>query len=267
MEWRNIYRGMLMGASDVVPGVSGGTIAVLLGIYDRLIEAISGVFSKDWKKYIGFLIPLGIGVGISIVSLSKLIEYLFEHHEQATLYFFLGLIIGVIPFLLHQANYKENFKGSHMVFLLVFAALVASMAFLETGEPEAWEGSLSTGQMIALFFSGWMASMAMILPGISGSFLLLLVGVYETAIQAISQLQIGRIALIGAGVAVGLLISSKAIRYLFKRFPSHTYATVIGLVIGSVFVVFPGMPGDLILCLITFIGGLLVAYLLGKVEY
>lgn len=81
MEWKNIWRGMAMGTSDLIPGVSGGTIAVILGIYDQLIEAISGVFSRYWKKYIGFLIPLAVGMGTAIIALSHLIEYLLlEYH-------------------------------------------------------------------------------------------------------------------------------------------------------------------------------------------
>lgn len=88
MEWRNIYRGLLMGATDLVPGISGGTIAVLLGIYDRLIAAISGIFSKEWKKHIGFLIPLGLGMVIAIFLLASLIEWLFEHYPGPTQFFF-----------------------------------------------------------------------------------------------------------------------------------------------------------------------------------
>lgn len=90
-EWRNIYRGMLMGASDVVPGVSGGTIAVVLGIYDRLIEAINGFFTKEWKKHLKFLLPLGIGVVTSILLLARLIEWLFEHYPGPTQFFFPGI--------------------------------------------------------------------------------------------------------------------------------------------------------------------------------
>ena len=81
MEWKNIYRGMMMGISDVVPGVSGGTIAVILGIYDRLIAAINGIFSKEWKKHLQFLVPLVIGVGLAIFSFSHLMKWLLKYHE------------------------------------------------------------------------------------------------------------------------------------------------------------------------------------------
>lgn len=131
MEWKNIYRGMLMGASDVIPGVSGGTIAVLLGIYDRLIAAINGIFSKDWKKQLAFLIPLGIGVGIAILLLSRLIEWLFEHYAVPTQFFFLGLIIGILPYLFHEADAKRTFQMKHYVILVIGTIIVGSMAFIQ----------------------------------------------------------------------------------------------------------------------------------------
>lgn len=139
-EWRNIYRGLLMGASDVVPGVSGGTIAVVLGIYDRLIEAINGFFSKEWKKHLKFLLPLGIGIVTSIALLASVIDWLFEHYPGPTQFFFLGLIIGVLPYLTHKADMKNKFQGKHYVLLLIGAAVVASMAIFQTSETTAMEG-------------------------------------------------------------------------------------------------------------------------------
>ncbi|KGX86587.1 DUF368 domain-containing protein [Pontibacillus litoralis] len=267
MEWRNIYRGFLMGTSDVVPGVSGGTIAVVLGIYDRLIAAIDGVFSKEWKTHVRFLIPLGIGMLLAIFSMANLITWLLEAYEQPTMYFFLGLIIGIIPFLLHEADYKKTFKPIHYVFMIISACLVASLAFLQEGNPQAWGESITIGQYVILFFSGWMASMAMLLPGISGSFLLLLIGVYPIITTAIKELDMARVVTVGLGVMIGLLLSSKGINYLFKHYPIYTFATVIGMVLGSVIVIFPGVPVDILLCVIALLGGLIVSNLLGKIEH
>src|SRR5690625_807950 len=99
MEWRNVFRGMAMGVIEVVPGISSGTFAVLLGIYDRLIAAINGLTTRYWKRHIGFLIPLVIGMGIAIFSFSHVMTWLIENHIQPTYYFFIGLILGVLPFL------------------------------------------------------------------------------------------------------------------------------------------------------------------------
>ncbi len=259
MEWKNIYRGILMGISDLIPGVSGGTIAFILGIYDRLLESISGFFSRDWKKYLGFLVPLGIGVVITLLLFSRVIEYLLEHHYEATQFFFMGLIIGVIPYIMKQAEVKKNFTARHVVILLVIGTALAITAFIPTEENLAPITSLTVPVFFLLFFSGWLASMAMLLPGISGSFILLLLGVYSTAINALSTLNIPVAMAIGAGVIIGFIVSSKAIQYLLEHFTYVTYAAIIGLILGSLFVVFPGFSANittLVTSIITFALGL-----------
>jgi putative membrane protein len=269
MEWKNIYRGLMMGASDVIPGVSGGTIAVLLGIYDRLIKSISGIFSKDWKRHLGFLIPLGIGMAAAVLLLSKVIEWLFEHHPVPTNFFFLGLIIGILPYLFRQADVKNTFNIYHIILLVIGAVLISLMIFLNTNE-----GAVITDRSIAtyvlLFFSGMAGSAAMILPGISGSLVLLIIGVYSTVISAISQLQFDVLAVVGLGILCGILVVSKIIHFFLTHYRIATFALIIGLVIGSIVVVFPGWPlgmSVLLISVVTFAAGLFVAYILGKVEY
>lgn len=260
MEWKNIYRGILMGISDLIPGVSGGTIAFILGIYDRLLESISGFFSRDWKKQLGFLVPLGMGIVITLLLFSRFIEFLLDNHYEATQFFFMGLILGVLPYIMKQADVKKNFTARHLIILLVIGAALASMAFIQTDENVAPITELSVPTFFLLFFSGWIASMAMLLPGISGSFILLLIGVYSTAINALSTLNLPVVMAIGAGVIVGFIVSSKAISYLLEHFTYVTYAAIIGLILGSLFVVFPGFSADsmtLATSLVTFMVGLL----------
>ncbi len=254
-----------MGISDLIPGVSGGTIAVILGIYDRLLTAISGFFSKEWKRHIGFLLPLGIGMGSAILLLSRVIEFLLENYHAPTQFFFLGLIVGVVPFMARQAEVKRNFKLSHYLVMFVAISLLIIMAFAKTDYVLEIEGTLTLSTIAILFFSGWLASMAMLLPGISGSFVLLVIGVYPVVIQALSALHFPIIAVVGAGVVVGFIVSSKGIKYALARFPHVTYASIIGLIIGSLFVVFPGIPsgGTLVISILTFFTGLLVVIFLG----
>lgn len=269
MEWRNLYRGLIMGASDVVPGVSGGTIAVILGIYEQLIEAINGIFSRNFKKHLSFLIPLGVGVVTAIFLLAGVIEWLFEHYPRQTQFTFLGLIVGVLPFLFQQSKARENFKISHILFLIIGAVIVGSMAFFRANET-APVTDFETSTYIWLFLSGFIASAAMILPGISGSFLLLIIGSYTTIISAISNLNLLVVVIVGTGIILGILMMSKVIRFFLTAFPHMTYALVIGMVIGSVFVIFPGWADtamEMIMCIVTFLFGLLFAYLLGRVEY
>lgn len=267
MEWKNLYRGFAMGVSDLIPGVSGGTIAFILGIYDRLLEAISSFFSREWKKQLSFLIPLGIGMISAILLLSRGIEYLLEKHYEPTQFFFLGLIIGVIPFLIQQSEARQTFKAIHILIMAAGIVLLGILALLESIQPMQIGESLQVNEVLILFGSGWLASMAMLLPGISGSFILLLIGVYPVVIEALSSLDIVIIAIVGAGVVLGFIISSKLIRQALDHFPYITYAAIIGLIVGSVFVVFPGMPMDVnewLVCALTFLIGFSSAFLSGK---
>lgn len=269
MEWKNLYRGFIMGGTDVIPGVSGGTIAVLLGIYDQLIAAINGIFSKDWKKYLGFLIPLGIGVVIAIFTFARVMEWLLIHHPGPTFYFFLGLIIGVLPLLFNVADAKRTFKIQHIIILVIGAVLIGSMIFLND-EEGAIITSRTMSTYVLLFFSGALGSAAMILPGISGSFILLLIGVYPTVISAVSNFEFDVILVTGAGILMGIILMSKVINYLFNHYRAGTFAAIIGMVIGSTVVVFPGLPEStsfVFISIITFAAGLAGAYILGKVEY
>jgi len=258
MQWSNILRGLLIGVTDLVPGVSGGTVAFILGIYDRLLEAISGFFSREWKKHIGFLIPLAIGVVLALLLFSRLIDYLLETHPEPTQFLFMGLIIGVLPFIFKEAGAKQNFKSKHIILLIVLAIGMASLAFIKPDETAEAITSLSGSNVFLLFIAGWLASMAMLLPGISGSFVLLLIGVYPTAIKALKDLNIPIVLVIGAGVILGFIISSKVIRYLLTHFKYMTYAVIIGLIFGSFFIMFPGIPhgAELIASILTFLGGL-----------
>lgn len=268
MEWKNLYRGFAMGVSDVVPGVSGGTIAVLLGFYDQLIAAINNVFSRKWKESILFLIPIVLGMGTAIYSLSHLMKWLLANHSQPTYYFFVGLIIGVLPFLFRESDAKNTFQWYHYALMLLGIILILALPVNPTESPIITDRSMST--YILLFFSGMIASAAMILPGISGSFIMLVIGVYSTIMHAVSELEIPVIIVVGSGIAIGIITMSKIIHYFLKYYRHATFALIIGLVIGSIFVIFPGFASTIlsfILCLIVFVLGLFTAYLLGKVEY
>lgn len=272
MHWSNVLRGFLIGTSDLVPGVSGGTIAVMLGVYDELLAALSGLFSREWRRHIGFLLPLGLGMAAALLTLSRGMSWLLQYHYGPTQFFFLGLIIGIVPDLLQRADAKDRFKPVHIGALLAAAALVASLAFVnpQDGPQTTTVIQLTRQTAIVLFGAGWLASVAMLLPGISGSFVLLVLGVYPTAIYALSSLDIGLIATIGAGVAVGFFASSKAIRYLLAHFRDVTFAIIIGLIVGSVVVVWPGLPSasaaDFITCGLTFAAGWGATKLFGKKE-
>lgn len=166
-KWINIFKGFGMGTSDLVPGVSGGTIALLLGIYDDFISSISGLFSRRFWPSLKFLLPILVGMLIAIGLLSQLFNYLLSQHHIPTMLFFTGLILGIIPYLLTISNFKKNFSIIHYFILLLGIAIIVVFALLNHGDKHSGETlTLSFSLIIKYFIAGVFASSAMLLPGI-----------------------------------------------------------------------------------------------------
>lgn len=249
------FKGVAMGAADVVPGVSGGTIAFISGIYEELIESIDKVnlgvfkvwkqqgFKAAWKSINGsFLLALFSGIAISILSLAKLIKWLL-HNEPILLWsFFFGLVLASILYIAKQI------KGwSPKIILAIIATSVLSY-FITLAEPFA-----SPDSSLYLLFCGFIAIIAMILPGVSGAFILLILGAYQTAIDTINNLRDGlltgnmelfkdaflKFVLLAIGAVVGLKVFSKALNWMFKHQKNLTLAILTGFMIGSLNKIWP----------------------------
>ena len=246
---------MAMGAADVVPGVSGGTIAFISGIYEELIESIDninfGVFKTlkkegiktTWKSINGnFLLALFSGIAISILSLAKAIKWLL-HNEPVLLWaFFFGLVLASIIYIGKQISHW-NFKVITAIF---FSAILSY--FITLAEPFA-----SPDSSLYLFFCGFIAIIAMILPGVSGAFILLILGAYETAINTVNNLIEGlstgnfdllkdallKLAILGVGAIIGLKVFSRALNWMFKHQKNLTLGILTGFMIGSLNKIWP----------------------------
>ncbi|SCS64367.1 DUF368 domain-containing protein [Staphylococcus aureus] len=274
-KWINILKGFAMGTSDLVPGVSGGTIALLLGIYNQFIASISGIFSRRFWPSFTFLIPIIIGMLLAMGSLSNLFNYLLSQHHIPTMFFFGGLIIGIVPYLLKISNYKTSFTTKHYMMVIAGIAILIVITLMNNGDKHAGETlTLSTSLIIKYFIAGMCASSAMLLPGISGSFMLLVFGVYGTVMLAISEVVklnfagLPIILAVGFGVLAGFIISSKIIQYFLTHHKLMTFALIIGFVVGSLFAVFPGLPTNIVMwfvSLVVFIIGFIVSLTLGRI--
>lgn len=274
-KWINILKGFAMGTSDLVPGVSGGTIALLLGIYNQFIASISGIFSRRFWPSFTFLIPIIIGMLLAMGSLSNLFNYLLSQHHIPTMFFFGGLIIGIVPYLLKISNYKTSFTTKHYMMVIAGIAILIVITIMNNGDKHAGETlTLSTGLIIKYFIAGMCASSAMLLPGISGSFMLLVFGVYGTVMLAISEFVklnfagLPILLAVGFGVLAGFIISSKIIQYFLTHHKLMTFALIIGFVVGSLFAVFPGLPTNIVMwfvSLVVFIIGFIVSLTLGRI--
>ncbi|HCU8465509.1 TPA: DUF368 domain-containing protein [Staphylococcus aureus] len=274
-KWINILKGFAMGTSDLVPGVSGGTIALLLGIYNQFIASISGIFSRRFWPSFTFLIPIIIGMLLAMGSLSNLFNYLLNQHHIPTMFFFGGLIIGIVPYLLKISNYKTSFTTKHYMMVIAGIAILIVITLMNNSDKHAGETlTLSTGLIIKYFIAGMCASSAMLLPGISGSFMLLVFGVYGTVMLAISEVVklnfagLPILLAVGFGVLAGFIISSKIIQYFLTHHKLMTFALIIGFVVGSLFAVFPGLPTNIVMwfvSLVVFIIGFIVSLTLGRI--
>lgn len=274
-KWINILKGFAMGTSDLVPGVSGGTIALLLGIYNQFISSISGIFSRRFWPSFTFLIPIIIGMLLAMGSISNLFNYLLSQHHIPTMFFFGGLIIGIVPYLLKISNYKTSFTTKHYMMVIAGIAILIVITLMNNGDKHAGETlTLSTSLIIKYFIAGMCASSAMLLPGISGSFMLLVFGVYGTVMLAISEVVklnftgLPILLAVGFGVLAGFIISSKIIQYFLTHHKLMTFALIIGFVVGSLFAVFPGLPTNIVMwfvSLVVFIIGFIVSLTLGRI--
>ncbi|WP_298778204.1 DUF368 domain-containing protein [uncultured Polaribacter sp.] len=236
------FKGMAMGAADVVPGVSGGTIAFISGIYEELLGSISNVnlsmfktlknkgFKAAWKQVNGnFLLSLFIGVFISVVSLAKAIKYLLENQPILLWSFFFGLVLASIIYIGKQVE-KWDFK------IIILGIIGVVFGYVITIIPAT---NTSEINYLFLVFAGAIASCAMILPGISGSYILLLIGIYPIVMTAITNRDLKIISAIGVGVVVGLLSFSKLLKWLFANFKQEMLVVLTGLMLGSLNKVWP----------------------------
>ncbi len=243
--WRagltTFFKGMAMGAADIVPGVSGGTIALITGIYERLIRALNNIDHKLWRLFQekgvsevwhridgNFLTALLLGVLGSILSLANLLHHFLKDHPTLVWSFFFGLIAASVFFVGKRAH--------HWHFGTVLSFLVGTVvAFMITLLPPM----AAPEQAYSFFFAGMLAISAMILPGISGSFILVLLGAYKAVLAAIKELDLAILAFMTGGCVVGLLTFSKLLNWMFRRYHDLTIALMSGFLLGSLNKVWP----------------------------
>lgn len=264
-------RGLLMGSADIVPGVSGGTIALITGIYEHLIQAISNIrfrclkpllkgnfrqFKSKFQEDIDyrFFIPLVLGIGIAMVSVAKVVTYCMESYTDVTYSFFLGLILASAYILYRQI---AKVSARHLAFTVI--GFVCAFIFVSLN-PVAANHSLPV-----LFVSGMVAICAMILPGISGAFLLLLLGQYEYMLNVLHEMRIVEIVVFVIGAAIGILGFSKILNYLLKNYKGYTMAFLIGIMVGTLKIpavnIMTSVSGgflDIATCVIAAVAGLII---------
>lgn len=238
-----ILKGFVLGIANIIPGVSGGTLAITLGIYERLIDAISHFF-KNFKENLKFVMLLGIGILLSLALFSNVIGFCLDNYKFATILFFIGIILGGVPILFKKVKGTVN-VGNGLVFTIAFL-IVMLMTFMSAGDKTISLDTLTVVKAISLFFSGMIASASMLLPGISGSFVLMLIGYYHPIVNAIRSLtkfenlfhNVIVLGIAGVGILLGIVLAAKLIEYLLDKYEIPTYYGIIGFVIASIISIF-----------------------------
>lgn len=284
----DIIKGMVIGIANIIPGVSGGTMALSMGIYDKLIGAVSNLF-HDWKKSIATLFPILLGCGIGIIGFSYLIEYLLSQHTFVTSMAFIGLILGGLPMLIRKLKEKQAQKGrsigiSGVLCFLILFALAIGMCMLDSGNEVMKTLTATPETLITLFFIGIIASATMVVPGVSGSMVLMILGYYYGILDSITGFLNALKALdvpvlldkalillpFGLGVLLGIFLIAKLITFLFEKYGIQTYCAILGLILSSPIAIFynTGLFGQLgQLNLMLILSGIIIAIVCGVAAY
>jgi putative membrane protein len=278
--------GGAMGVANIIPGVSGGTLAVVFGIYEQLMEALSN-FASDKerrKEYIVFLSTVFGGALFSIVAFARLLSWAFDNYELMTVYFFLGLIIGSIPVVI-KAHDDMKIKISRLVSFVIGVALVVIFSLMQ--KDSGIESQVFNPQSFGLthylyyIFSGALAASAMIIPGLSGSFILILLGIYRVVLDSVSYITKINSEIIFSeefnvrlyilfslviGVIAGILGFSRFMNWALKHYAAVTMYAILGLIVGSLYQIFPGFEFSLngLGAVVTFVVGGIISLRFGR---
>lgn len=267
-----MIKGAIFGIANIIPGVSGGTIALTMGIYEDLIASISHFFNNA-KQSLKFLIPFAIGAGLSILLMSKLISYCLSKFPFPTTLFFVGLILGGVPLLTRKVK-KEKLKPSYLLLFLLTFGIVMVLNFIKNGSSAINLASPTILTYLLLGLVGIITAATMVIPGISGSFVLMLLGFYEPLVNIVGDLtnfsnlthNLAILIPFGVGVIIGILLIAKLIEYLFAKYEIPTYYAILGFVIASILTLVVGVIAkDLsILSIIMGFITLIIGYLAGN---
>ncbi len=260
--------GMVIGIANAIPGVSGGTMAVVLNVYDRLIALVSLNLKKILRD-LPFALLLVAGAGTGIVLFAKLISGLFDSYPVPTTWFFMGLIVGSIPFVARRTRGTGSVPVKAVLATIAVVVMIITVFF----RPDEGAGqaitALDPAVFLFLFLASVAAAAAMIVPGLSGSFVFLMLGAYRTVIRAVSDMNLPILLPVALGAGAGLLAGAALIRFFLARRLDMVYAVILGLVVGSLVPVFPGLPPTVpqgIVSAAVFAGGAVLSRLFSSTE-
>lgn len=256
----NVVKGIFIGAGAIVPGVSSGVLCVIFGIYEKLLDAVLNFF-KDIKQNIKFLFPIALGVGIGVLLFSNMLNYLLYEFPIQTKSIFIGLINGTIPSLIREVNEKEAFKPQNVMYLLIALAIGIITVVLENRMHIIT--NVDNMSIMYLVMCGAIMSVGIVVPGVSSTIILMLLGVYSVYLQSVANLYLPVLIPLGIGLILGSIIVMKLTKKLLEMYYSQTFYSIIGFTIGSIFVLLPqGMTMiEQVLCVLCIILGVYISHI------
>ena len=256
----NIIKGIFIGAGAIVPGVSSGVLCVIFGIYEKILDAVLNFF-KDIKRNIKFLFPIALGVGIGVLLFSNMLNYLLYEFPVQTKSIFIGLIIGTIPSLIKEVNEKETFQPQNVIYLLIALAIGILTVVLEN-KINVFT-NIDNMSIMYLVMCGAIMSIGIVVPGVSSTIILMLLGVYSVYLQSVANLYLPVLIPLGIGLVLGSIIVMKLTKKLLDKYYAQTFYSIIGFTIGSIFVLLPQEMTALetILCVLCVILGIYVSHI------
>ena len=232
----NCFKGILIGSGAILPGISSGVLCIIFGVYEKLLDSILHFF-KDVKNNIKFLLPIAIGVIIGVLIFSNFLNYFFINFPVQTKSIFIGLILGSVPSLIKEANKKAEFKPKFLIYTLFAFLFGIFLVILESHLPN--NSTNSSFSFLYLMLSGFIMSVGIIVPGVSSTVILMLMGVYNVYLSSISTLYFPVLISMGLGLIVGCFIFMKLTDFLLNNFYEKTFYSIIGFSLGSILVLMP----------------------------
>ncbi len=237
----NCFKGIAIGSGAILPGISSGVFCVIFGIYEKLLDSILNFF-RDVRKNFKFLFPIMVGIGLGIILFGNILNYCLYQFPIQTKSIFIGLILGSIPTLIKEVNGKEKWKPFNLIFFFVALLLGIGCIFLESSLQVQ---TLENINFLYLVLGGFVMSIGIVVPGVSSTIILMLLGIYSVYLNAISSLYFPILLPIGIGVISGGLCFMKLTKYLLEHFYAPTFYSIIGFTVGSIFVLLPSFSSNI----------------------
>lgn len=234
----NVLKGVVIGVANAIPGVSGGTMMVIMKVFDRLLGAVSFNLKKLKENFL-FLLTIVLGMGIGVILSAKVLNICFENFYVQTQFFFMGVVLGSLPMIYKEATKEKKLEPVHLIPFAIGLGMIIGVTVISMSATNSIITTLTPGTFFYLLVISVVAAAAMIMPGLSGSLVLLILGGYQTVINAVDKMNIIVLIPVAIGVVLGIILCAKVITICLKKWQRGTYAVILGLIVGSFYAIWP----------------------------